>query len=520
MKMKLKISAMVFAVAGMLYSCNPESLTDMNVPEHEVDEVVPEFMFTGAILDMPEWNYSMMAQGVQFFSTYKEVPAIGDKYYSFNSTGAPFDEFYTEKLNRLYQIRKALEAEQEEGVDNTNQLALLRILRVYFFHQLTDVTGDIPYFEAMLGEEGTLSPKYDTQESIYRDMFKELDEAAASLDPSKPNFGNGDLLYQGDVTKWKKFANTLMLRLGMRLTKVDQALAQEWVQKAIAGGVMTEESDIAYIQYSTTPGSINDKINGWINGNYNAPGGDNVEGGKYAATFIDYMKETEDPRLPVMSVVWEPKGDGSYTANNDIDVQRGMVSGSINTRPTDFDTYSEPSPLILNLAAPIVILGPSEAYLLQAEAAIRGWNSSMSAEEAYNKGVEMGMKQWSLWADRAPSSGAISDAQIQEYLDKNPFLTGGTFEEQFAQINTQKWVCLFGDDYENYSNWRRTGYPEIMPVNYPGNVTGGQMFRRMYPPIDENLTNKENYLEALDRQGFDEFTGDALITRVWWDVAE
>src|SRR5690606_12801839 len=101
---------------------------------------------------------------------------------------------------------------------------------------------------------------------------------------------------------------------------------------------------IAYIQYSNTPGAINNKINSWINGNYNAPGGHNVEGGKDAATFIDYMKETEDPRLPVMSVVWEPKSDGSYTANNDIDVQRGMVSGSLNTRPTDFDSYSEPSP--------------------------------------------------------------------------------------------------------------------------------------------------------------------------------
>lgn len=520
MKMILKKSALFIAVAGMLYGCNPESLTDMNVPEHEVDEVVPEFMFTGAILDMPEWNYSMMAQGVQFFSTYKEVPAIGDKYYSFNSTESPFEEFYTEKLNRLYQIRKALEAEQEEGIDNTNQLALVRILRVYFFHQLTDVTGDIPYSQAMLGEEGTLSPEYDTQETIYRDMFKELDEAAASLDPAKPNFGNGDLLYQGDVAKWKKFAYTLMLRLGMRLTKADETLAQEWVQKAIAGGVMTEENDIAYIQYSNTPGAINEKIQGWINGNYNTPGGDNVEGGKYAATFINYMKETRDPRLPVMSVVWEPNGDGTYTANNDIDVQRGMVSGSLNTRPTDFDTYSEPSPLILNLAAPIVILGPAESYLLLAEAAIRGWYSGMSAEEAYNKGVEMGMKQWSLWPDRAPSSGIISDAQIQEYLDNNPFLTGGTFEEQFGQINTQKWVCLFGDDYENFSNWRRTGYPEIMPVNYPGNVTGGQMFRRMYPPIDENLTNRENYLEALERQGFEEFTNDNLTTRVWWDVEE
>lgn len=519
MKMKFKISAMVVAVAGLLYSCNPDSLTDMNVPQHEVDEVVPEFMFTGAILDLPQSNYSMMAQGVQFFSTYKEVPAIGDKYYSFNSTNAPFN-YYTTKLNRLYQIRKALENQQADGVDNTNQLALVRILRAYFFHQLTDVTGDIPYFDAMKGEEDNLKPKYDTQESIYRDLFKELDEAAASLDATKPNFGSGDLLYQGDVAKWKKFAYTLMLRLGMRLTKVDQTLAQEWVQKAIAGGVMTEEGDIAYIQYATTPGAINNKINGWINGNYNSPGGDNVEGGKYAATFINYMKETRDPRLPVMSVVWEPNGDGTYTANNDIDVQRGIVSGSINTRPTDFDTYSEPSPLILNLAAPIVILSPSESYLLLAEAAIRGWYSGMSAEEAYNKGVEMGMKQWSLWQDRAPSSGVISDAQIQEYLDNNPFLSGGTFEEQFGQINTQKWVCLFGDDYENYSNWRRTGYPEIMPVNYPGNVTGGQMFRRMYPPIDENLTNRENYLEALERQGFAEFTGDGLTTRVWWDVEE
>jgi len=526
MKITIKRGALVLTAAAMLYGCNPESLTDMNIPQHEVPEVNAEFMFTGAILDLPEHSFRVMAQGVQYFSSYKEVPAVGDKYYSFNGTGAPFfyytgtnrDGQWVGKLNRLYQIRKALEA--EENADNTNKLALIRILRVYFYHQLTDVAGDIPYSEAQLGEEGNLMPKYDTQEFIYRDMLKELDEAAASLDPGKPNFGSGDLFYNGDVTKWKKFAYTMMLRLGMRLTKVDPALAEEWTKKAIAGGVMTEESDIAYIQYSTTPGSINNKINTYINGDWNSPGGDNVEGGKYAATFINHMKETEDPRLPVMSVVWEPNGDGTYTANNDIDVQRGMVSASLNTRPADFDTYSEPSPLILNLAAPIVILGPAEAYLLQAEAAIRGWNNSMSAEDAYNKGVEMAMKQWALWPDRAPSSGVISDAQIQEYLDNNPFLSGGTFEEQFGQINTQKWASMFGDDYEVYANWRRTGYPELMPVNYPGNVTGGKMFRRFSIPISENLTNRENYLEALNRQGFSELTADNLTTRVWWDVEE
>lgn len=524
----LKKGALSFVFAGLMCSCNPESLTEMNTDPHRIDEVIPEYMFTGAILDLPQNSFRVIAQGVQYFSTYKEVPGVGDKYYSFNGTEAPFNYYtgYIEndvwvgKLNRLYQIRKALEGEVEAGVDNTNKLALVRILRVYFFHQLTDVAGDIPYFEAQLGEDGNLSPRYDTQRDIYLDMFKELEEAAASLDAARPTFGNGDLFYQGDVTKWKKFAYTLMLRLGMRLTKVEETLAQEWVQKAIAGGVMTEESDIAYISYSSTPGSINNKINGYITGDYNTPGGDNVEGGKYAATFINHLKETQDPRLPVISVVWVRNSDGTYRADNSVERQRGMVNASLNTFPSDFDTYSEPSLLYLNIASPIVILGPSEAYLLLAEAAIRGWNTGLSAAEAYSQGVEMGMRQWSLWQDVPPHSGNISNAQIEAYLEANPFLSGGTFEEQFAQINTQKWVCLFGDDYEVFANWRRTNYPELMPVNYPGNVTGGQLFRRFSLPLNENLTNRENYLEALQRQGFSELTADNLTTRVWWDVAE
>ena len=97
-----------------------------------------------------------------------------------------------------------------------NQRALVRILRVYTFHQLTDVAGDIPYSEALKGEAGTLSPKYDTQRDIYLDMFKELDESATALDATKTNFGTADIFYKGDVTKWKKFAYSLMLRLGMR----------------------------------------------------------------------------------------------------------------------------------------------------------------------------------------------------------------------------------------------------------------------------------------------------------------
>ena len=506
-----------FITVATLVSCNKNGLTDLNRPLNSVDYPIPANMFTAALLNTPRDNYSVLAQGMQYFSTYKEVPAIGDKFYSFNGTEADFVNYYTVRLNLLHQLAMAL----QDDPAKSNERAMVRILRAYTFHQLTDVAGDVPYFDAMKGEsDRVLSPKYDTQRDIYLDLLKELEEAAVALDPAGTNFGNADLFYKGDVTKWKKFAYTLMLRLGMRLTKVEAETAEEWVKKAIAGGVMTDDADIAKIAYANVSGGMNLKIqNSFLNGNYlNPQDPDNVEGGKYAATFIDKLKATNDPRLPVISVVWQkPTGATAYVANNDPAVQKGMISGSLNTKPVDFDTYSEPSPLVLNVAAPIVILGPAEAYLLLAEAALRGWYTGSTAAEAYNLGVKAAMTQWALWQSVAPSSGIISQTQIDDYLAANPYLSGGSFDEQLQQISEQKWIALFGDDYESYANWRRTGYPVLMQVNYPGNVTGGKMFRRFSILISENLTNQANYLEALQRQGFTEATGDNLLTRVWWD---
>jgi hypothetical protein len=510
------VHLVILAAVSVLLSCNKDGLTDLNKPINAVDYPIPANMFTAAILNTPRDNYSVLAQGMQYFSTYKEVPAIGDKFYSFNGTEADFVGTYTVKLNLLHQLNVAI---QDPAM--SNERAMVRILRVYTYHQLTDVAGDIPYFEAVRGDEDKiLSPKYDTQRDIYLDMLKELDESATALDPAGTNFGNADLFYKGDVTKWKKFAYTLMLRLGMRLTEVEPALAETWVKKAIEGGVMTEDADIAKISYANVSGGMNPKVQtSLLNGNYlNPQDVDNVEGGKYAATFIDKLKATADPRLPVMSVVWQkPPSATAYVANNDPAVQKGMVNGSLNTKPVDFDTYSEPSPIVLNVAAPIVIMGPAEAYLLLAEAALRGWYTGSTAQEAYNAGVRAGMTQWALWPSIAPGSSIISQTQIDDYLAANPYLTGGTFEEQLEQISVQKWICLFGDDYESYANWRRTGYPVLLQVNYPGNVTGGKMFRRFSIPIAENLTNQANYLDALQRQGFAESTGDNLLGKVWWD---
>lgn len=515
--MKIQFSKAIyflfFVSMFAMVSCNKKSLTDLNKNPNTTQTAEPDYLFTGAILAMQASNYSVIAEGMQYFSTYKEVPAIGDKFYSFNGTVADFTGYYTDKLNRLIQLEAAV-----QDPNDVNKLSLVRILKVYEFDQLTDVAGDIPYSDALAGQ-GNLTPKYDTQKDIYLDMFKELDEAAAALDPSKPTFGSADLLYKGDIAKWKKFAYTLMLRLGMRLTNVDATIAKTWVQKAISGGVMTTDADVAKINYADAPGGMNPQTVSMRNGNYISPGGDNVEGGKYAATLIDYLKNTKDPRLPVISVVWVPTSPGATTYNADTSfaVQRGMISASLNTKPTDFDTYSEPSLLVLNVAAPIILMGPSESYLLLAEAALRGWYSGSTAEEAYNNGVRHGMTQWSFYPAVAPSPNIISDAQINAYLQLNPYLSGGSFDQQLEQISVQKWLTLFGNDYEIYANWRRTGYPVLTPVNYPGNVTGGKMFRRFSLPNSENLTNQANYLDALQRQGFAELNQDNLLTRVWWD---
>src|SRR5690606_4295432 len=294
-----------------------------------------------------------------------------------------------------------------------------------------------------------------------QDMLKELEEAATALDPAKPTFGSADLLYDGDVEQWRKFAYSLMLRLGMRLTEVDVELAETWVKKAIAGGVFERNEDIAVIDYvdGTQVNSRNPIAVGLMNGDYIDPQSEeNVEGGKLAKTFIDHLKNTGDPRLNVISVVWVKSGN-TYVADTTTSLQRGMPNAAFNSRPNDFATYSEPHPnTILRYDSPLLVLTNAEVNLLLAEASIRGWYN-VDAATLYNEAVTAGMQQWALYG----GAGVIQPAKIASYLAKNPFNSGGSFDEKMEQIHTQKWVTLFLDEYEIFSNWRRTGYPDLVP---------------------------------------------------------
>jgi|WetSurMetagenome_2_1015567.scaffolds.fasta_scaffold00667_8 hypothetical protein len=520
--LKIIYAAGTVLIVSMLASCDTKELTDLNKDPNQIEYVIPQYSFTAAVLaSVPGQNYYALGQGLQYFSTYKEVPATGDKFYNFNSTAGVFD-IYNNQWNRLLQLTS-----QIPGAENVNKRAACEILRILAFHPQTDIMGDLPYSEAMKGN-AVIKPVYDTQKSIYTAMLTELEAALNSMDDSQPNiFGSADPYFAGNIAKWKKLGYTLMLRLGMRLSDVEPTLAKSWVEKAVAGGVMTSFSDIAYIKYANVTGQMNPRVTAMIAGDYASPGGDNVEGGKWSAKFINQLKSTQDPRLPVLSVVWVPSGT-TYIANNTPNDQKGMLNGSINSKPTDFDTYSEPSLLYIDRGSPIVTMEPSEAYFILAEAALRGWNVGTTAEAAYNNGVRAAMARWALWPTVTPHSGTISTAAVDAYLALNPYLTAGTFAQQLEQISTQKWISMLGDDYEVFSNWRRTKYPVFNyanwtntngdKVSYPGNVTAGKMWRRFSLPIAERNVNPDNYYEAISRQNFTEETVDLLQGRMWWDV--
>lgn len=480
---------------------NPNAVTVPNTP----------FIFSKALYDgvANSGNKGALLFGLmQYTTSYNDVEGFGSKYTAsqVNATGGVFTNSYPAQVNEIGEVIKALKDDPER----VNMYAIARIWRVYCFSRLTDLYGDIPYSEAAQGYNLSIfQPKYDQQSEIYADMLKELETAAGSLNAgSTQTFGSADLIYQGDIVKWKKFAYSLMLRLGMRLTNVDAAGAQAWVGKAIAGGVIREYADIAKVSYLASGQNINKNPVAWqlLNDNYiRADGVNNTEGGKYQEVFINSLKANNDPRLGVLSVVYV---DG--VPSSDEAIQKGMPSDINGTKPADFVTYSEPKQTtVLKVDAPLLIFTVAEADFLLAEAALRGWYTSETASALYEKGIRSAMQQWDLISGTA---NTISQSRIDSYVAAHAFKSNGTLAERTEQIYNEFWVGIFPDAQEVYNNYRRTGYPALVPNVYPGNATGGQIFRRFLYPVSEQTLNRSAYNDAVQKQGADD-----LMTRVWWD---
>jgi len=377
---------------------------------------------------------------------------------------------------------------------------------------LTDDYGDVPYSEAGEGlSDRILFPKYEAQQDIYPKIIQELTEAAAALSASG-TIETGDVLYAGDIVKWKKFAYSLLLRAGMRLSKVDAAKAQSTVKAAVAGGVITDNADNAYIRHDP---NFTQPIGGTLNGS---------EAANYYLTkpFVDVLKSTNDPRLSAIAIryVGATSGAGQTVAvgTTDPSKQIGMPIGKDNgTAPAaatadglaSFYDYSQVDRRrMVKTTSPVFLVTAAQTNLLLAEARFRGWISTGSAAQYFADGIRAHMDQMATFD---PNS-AVSASARDTYVAANPLMAG----TELQQINTQYWIASFLNGPEAFANFRRSGFPILTPNPYgqPNNpdVPNGTFIRRLTYPTSELSVNTENVNEAISRQG-----PDKLSTRVWWD---
>ena len=424
---------------------------------------------------------------------------VGDK--SRNNPGyeaSYFERAYDEQVKYAVDLVRFTEGKPE--YPNLHNVG--RIMKVLVFHRLTDIYGEVPYSEAGLGfYEQIFTPKYDTQESIYDHMLSELESAAANLNPNEDAL-SGDLIYAGDLDKWKKLANSLMLRLAMRLSKRNAAKAQQWAEKAAAAGVMTSNDDNALIRHDASSDRLTPCRNSIVmNLPYESP---NM---RLSQTFVNWMKSKSDPRL----FVYGKNPDGTtnpattFGMPNGYDLTNKPVSGAPGYPANGLDGYIAPNLAVIGkMNGPTFILTYAEVELLLAEAAQRGWNAGGSASDHYNKGVKAALTYLSQY----DPAGAIDAAVADAYVGANALQAGS----ELQQIAEQYWAATFLNEYEAFANWRRTGFPQLTPTTFPDDITNGQIPRRLRYPTGEYSNNEAHIQEAVARQGADD-----LLTRVWWD---
>ena len=501
-----KIAIILFSACGLigLNACDA-GFDEMNVNKTAAIAINPVFALNNAVINISPPSTTVLYEVgiVQQMVSPNSGVLTGANFNQDNRdyTQATWQRYFRSVIRNTYDVIATT-----KDPARTNLVNMAKILQSYAFLVLTDTYGDIPYTEAGKGyTDQKVYPKYDKQQAIYAGIIKDISDAVAALDASKTR-ETADVLFGGDVAKWKKFGNSLLLRIGMRLSKVDATQAQSLVSKALAGGVITTNADNVLILHDANYlNSIGQLLNATEANNF-----------YLAAPFVDYLKKTNDPRLRSIAVryVGATSGTQQTPAKAVIDpaVQIGMpfgydnssISGPVKTLGlASFYDFSQADRTRMNkTTARAYLVTASQTNLLLAEAVTRGWVTG-NAKDYYEAGVKAHMAQVS----EMDANSVVSTIAVDAYLTANPFSSTTALE----QINTQYWISCFLNGPEAFANFRRTGFPKLSANPFPGKAIKGDFINSLTYPNSEISVNSVNVKAAIANQGADD-----LDSKVWW----
>jgi hypothetical protein len=485
----------------------------------------PKYMVTDETADVGmlftnlEVNYARRSA-----LTALRIPAGYAKYYATHSTIMPGDryqydgQYFNEPWNlfdnegkMVIHLMNVLEKQNDPAMDNN--LSILKILKGAIFSWATDVYGDIPYSEAGLAYlNGSLEPKFDTQESIYKSILTMLDEACSALDANKPVWSKYDVIYKGDIAKWKQFGYSLMLRMAMRMAAVDPGAARQYAEKAIAGGVILNNADnFSIVCIDNQNSERNPVAYGMI---YNDP----EKYWKLGADFVLALKDNdprakiilggklkEDKTVPnsgIMNTYWWDDSAWDYT----LPEQEGYPHGQdvqVTTYELIQKNYTRPSRYLFDYEAPMVRLAACEMYFCIAKASQLGWNTGGRTQaDMYEEGVKASMAFYSGFTGVTK----ITDDETETYLAYRPYSE--------ANLLHELWISNYMDPFQAWFYIRQWG-PDLTP-----NINGVAMPRRIPYASSEQTRNEANYLVALTQMGMpaDVTLVGQFTYRCWWDV--
>ncbi|WP_164977464.1 SusD/RagB family nutrient-binding outer membrane lipoprotein [Ancylomarina salipaludis] len=478
--MKKLIYLLVALVGFGFVSCE----LDDNINPKRATEVPAGTLLTAAQVQfVGQYNsMSVNANISRLLAQYwMETTYTNESRYDFQDRGIPdafFREIYRDALMDFEEVKKILTAANYTGGlldEANNKIAITEVLEVYCWTLLTETFGDVPYTEAFMADQDVTQPKYDDAATIYADVLSRLNTAIATLDETAGTFGSSDLLFEGDIVKWRQLAKALKLRMAMRMADIPAFGSQAIVEALASDSELYSASEGAIFNYLGLEPYVNTIYQGFVV--------DNRSDYVPSNTLIDKMNALNDPRLPL----WFTKKDGAY-----VGLTYGLTAGGA------YGNFSHFTDMFFEADLPVILADYVEKEFFLAEAVERGWSVPGTAESHYNNAITASVLQY---------GGTAADAAAYLAQPAVAYATAsGNWKEK---IGTQKWIAMYNRGVEGWTEWRRLDFPIL---NVPEELTYGDIPVRYPYPYDENDMNEENYDAAAAAIG-----GDKATTKLWWD---